>query len=130
MNKVQKTYAIAKAAYEAAAEEEKEFEKKWILDNGIKNPDGSTPESVFCIDTESEEEWDRINEQCAADGGQKLCEEKEELRQLLVKAEDALIDWGLGLPMLPADVRETLNRSRKEYKVRQRLIDLTFRVKA
>ena len=130
MNKVQKSYALAKAAYEAAEEAVKDFERDWIKAHGLRNPDGSIPEHFWGYDAETEEEWDCLCEQCGKDGANKLCEERETLRKMLIYSEDKLIDWGLGLPGVPTNIRETLKRNRKEYKIRKKLIDTVFRVDA
>lgn len=128
MNRQQKDYAFAKAAHETAREAVKDYEKKWIIAQDIKNPDGTFPTSIYAIDC-SEAEFDSLCDALETDSEyMKLCTMENDSFKLLISAEDALIDYALSLPLVPASVRETLNAHRKVYKIRQKLIDSAFRL--
>ena len=49
-NRQQKEYMEAKALLETLEEEEKAAEQKFIIENNIKNPDGSIPTRTWAID--------------------------------------------------------------------------------
>jgi aspartate/methionine/tyrosine aminotransferase len=128
-SKAQNFYLLAKAHLETLEAQEEELDRQYIINSGITNPDGSTPERIYCI--EDVETFDRANEALAKtleESG--LWAEILEARQLLKKAEQNLIDWGLGRVKknLPAGVFETLQRGMKQDKVRQKLIDLTIKL--
>ena len=128
MNRQQKDYAFAKAAYQTACEAVKDYEKKWIIEQGIKNPDGTIPARICAIDCDMES-FDAFCDVLEADKEyMELCNTESDSYKLLVSAEDALIDYALSLPLVPASVRETLNAHRKEYKIREKLIDSAFRL--
>ena len=128
MNAVQLAYAEAKAANEAAAEAYDEAEQKYIQTHGIKNEDGTTPRHIWSVEC-PEDEWDAINE---AAGEDPEISEAWKIRgaaeDILRTAEDALIEWSLSI--IPAGLRETLEPAKKQYKVREKLIDLAFRLDA
>lgn len=128
MNKVQKTYALAKAAYQLAKDEVKEYEHGFIIRENVRNKDGSVPKSVWALDTDDEDYFDELCDKLyAEDGFKSLYEAETDAFKNLQAAEEQLIDFGLSLPM-PASVRKTLSDHRKEYRVRDKLLDLTFRL--
>ena len=53
MNKQQKTYALAKAAYQLAKDQIKEYEQKFIIRENVRNKDGSVPTSIWAMDEPS-----------------------------------------------------------------------------
>ena len=125
MNRQQKNYALAKAHRETCGELLSDYEKDWIIRNGIKNPDGTIPTCVWtidesldfdaiCVALESDEEYSR------------LYGDAQEAQKLLTAAEDALIDYGLSIA--PASVREILDRNRNRLPTRKKLLDLAFRL--
>lgn len=128
MNRQQRDYAFAKAAHETAREAVKDREAAWIIEQGIKHADGTYPTSIYTVDC-NEEEFDSLCEALEKDNAyMELCKAESDSYKLLIAAEDALIDYALSLPLVPASVRETLNANRKEYRIRQKLIDSAFRL--
>lgn len=121
MNKQQKAYAIAKAAYETALHEQEAAEREYIEKNGIKNSDGTVPRRSYNIDDE-----------VAFDEAMKALEQYEINRsnafQTLIAAEDALIEYGLSI--VPTGIAETLRGAKDNLKYREKIIDLTFRLDA
>lgn len=118
MNKIQKAYATAKAAYDAASQAVDTYEARWLQSNGY----GVT--SLFHIDDE-----DQFDAACAKyDADQTaaaLSEKFDACRRSLRAAENDLIE--MGLQLAPAGIRESL-RASKSVEVRNRLIDLAFRL--
>jgi len=122
---VQKAYMLAKANLETLEAHEKKIDRQYIVDNGIKNPDGSIPELIYCIEDESV--FEKANAECSAiveTSG--LWSEILEARELL-KSEEKLIEYGLSIA--PAYEREILTKAVKtNYSVRLKIIDLVFRL--
>ena len=48
-NKIQREYMAAKALVQTLEEQEKQMEQAYIAAHGIVNPDGTTPERIYCI---------------------------------------------------------------------------------
>lgn len=128
MNKIQNSYMVAKARVQEIESQQEEIEKKYIADKGIVNPDGSTPEFLWCMDDDAA--FDKANEEFAAlISAAGLESALNAARAALKNAEDRLIAYGLSLA--PASVRATLERGVKQNATtRQKLIDLTFRLDA
>ena len=123
MNRQQKDYAIAKAVAEAADEQQRENEKRFLVASGVKNDDGSTPTSLWMIDNEDDflrlaELWDNSN--------LNKIELVRETAKMLFIAEEALIDYALSI--VPSDIAKTLNEHRRDYSTRQKMLDLAFRL--
>lgn len=129
MNAEQKAYALARAAYQLAKDEIKRYEQDFIVRENVHNQDGSVPDHIWALDTDFDEDYfDGLCDKLYAEEGfRALCDAETEAYKNLQAAEDKLIDFSLSLPM-PADVRKTLSEHRKDYKVRDRLIDLAFRL--
>ena len=107
MNKFQRAYMIAKARVQEIESRQEEIEKKYIADNGIVNPDGSTPEFLWCMDDDAA--FDKANEAVSAlISAASLESGLNAARDALKAAEDRLIAYGLSLA--PASVRATLER--------------------
>ena len=128
MNKIQNSYMVAKAHVRQIESQQEEIEKKYIADNGIVNPDGSTPEFLWCMDDDAA--FDKANEEVSAlISAAGLESALNAARAALKTAEDRLIAYGLSLA--PASVQATLERGVKQNATtRQKLIDLTFRLDA
>jgi len=126
MNRPQRVYMTAKAHLETLEEEVKRIEQEYISAHEIKNADGTTPERIYCIMDEAT--FDRANEETGAEiVARGLEAEINAARQTLTAAEDALISYALTIS--PAGIRSTLERgAQKDYRVRQKLIDLVFRL--
>ena len=126
MNKIQLAYMVAKARVQEIESQQEEIEKKYIADKGIVNPDGSTPDFLWCM--EDDAAFEKANEECSAlivSAG--LESALNAARDTLKIAEDNLIAYGLSLA--PAGVRATLEQGAKQNATtRQKLIDLTFRL--
>ena len=125
-NKYQENYMAAKAMVETIEEMQKDIERKYIKDNDIKDADGSTPEFIWHLMDEAI--FEKANEECCqiiVDMG--LEDDLNEARDILKKAEDALIAYGLSLA--PAGVRKTLSEeAKKNYCTRQKILDLTIKL--
>ena len=128
MNKAQRVYMVAKARVQEIESRQEEAEKKYIAENGIVNPDGSTPDFLWCMDDDAA--FDKaIEEFSALISAAGLESALNAARDDLKSAEDCLISYGLSLA--PAGVRATLERGVKQNAAtRQKLIDLTFRLDA
>lgn len=123
MNKQQKAYAVARARVDALIESMNENEAQFIREQGITNPDGSTPKRLYMIDDE-----DAFDKACECFQQSPLCLDGEcnAAEKELKQAEDALIEYALSIA--PPSIADTLRKSCKQYKIRQRLIDLAFRL--
>ena len=126
VNKAQRDYLEAKTRLEALEERQKQMERAYIAAHGIANPDGCTPERIYCID--DEEAFEKANKEFAAEvAACGLEAENNTARAALKAAEDGLIEYGLSL--VPVNVRGTLEQGMKERSaVRQQLIDLALRL--
>ena len=119
-NKFQRAYMVAKARVQEIESRQEEIEKKYISDKGIVNPDGSTPDFLWCMDDDAA--FEKASEECSA-----LIVAAGLARDDLKAAEDRLIAYGLSLA--PAGVRATLERGVKQNAaIRQKVIDATFRL--
>ena len=125
-NKVQREYMAAKALVETLEEQEKEIEQAYISAHNIVNPDGSIPERIYCILDEAV--FDKANEETAAEiSACGLETERNAAEAALKTAENRMIEYGISLA--PAGIRATLAKGAKSnYTVRQKLIDLVFRL--
>lgn len=126
MNKIQKNYMVAKATLQTYEEMEADIEKKYIVENGIKNEDGEVPARVYCIDDESV--FDKANEETAKIIQESGLEEKiNSAKENLKTAEDNMIKFALLIA--PSKIRETLESgARENYTTRMKLIDCAFRL--
>lgn len=125
-NKIQREYMAAKALVETLEDREKEIEQAYISAHSITNPDGSTPERIYCILDESV--FDKATEETAAEiAACGLEVEHNAARAALKAAEDRMIEYGLSIA--PAGIRSILAKGAKSnYTTRQKLIDLVFRL--
>ena len=126
MNKAQRVYMVAKARVQEIESRQEEIEKKYIADKGIVNPDGSTPEFLWCMDDDAA--FDKANEEFAAlISAAGLESGLNAARDALKAAEDRLIAYGLSLA--PASVRATLEQGVKQNAtIRQKVIDAAYRL--
>ena len=126
MNKAQRAYMIAKARVQEIESRQEEIEKKYIADKGIVNPDGSTPDFLWCMDDDVA--FEKANEECSAlVAATGLESALNTARDDLKTAEDHLVAYGLSLA--PASVRATLERGVKQNAaIRQKVIDATYRL--
>ena len=125
MNNAQRAYMIAKARVQEIEFQQEEIEKKYIADKGIVNPDGSTPDFLWCMDDDAA--FEKANEECSALIVAGLESALNAARDNLKAAEDRLIAYGLSLA--PAGVRATLEQGVKQNATtRQKVLDATFRL--
>lgn len=125
-NKIQQAYMKAKARVEAINSRHEELERQYIAKNAIVNPDGSTPELIYCI--EDEAIFEKANEEfSSAMVASGLEDEMNAARSDLRAAEDKLIEYGLSIA--PAKIREVLQKDIKiNACTRSKVIDLVFRL--
>ena len=128
MNKVQHNYAVARAYHETVEEMMKDYEREWIVKNGVKRLDGSTPDHLWqlCLDEEENMFLDYSERLDNDEGYQQLMAEKRTAYQLKTEAEDQLIDFALSI--VPASVRATLDANRHLMKYREKLLDIAFKL--
>jgi hypothetical protein len=126
-NQPQEAYLLAKANLEILEEKEKEVNRRYILGHNIKNPGGSIPEDVYCIEDE-----DTFN--AANTGTSKIIEESGlwveilQAREMLKAAENNLINYGLSI--IPGkSERATLQKAAADnYTTRLKIIELTLKL--
>ena len=126
-NAIQETYMIAQAQLETLEAALAEKERQYLIDQGARLADGTTPERIYCI-LEDEALFERMSE-----GFDKIIESSGEwakileARQDLKLAEAALIEWGLSIT--PADVRATLQEAAKtNVTIRWEIRDLALKL--
>ena len=91
-NKIQREYMAAKALVQTLEEQEKQMEQAYIAAHGIVNPDGTTPERIYCIMDEAV--FDEANKKSAAEiAACGLEAEYNDARAALIAAEDRLIEY-------------------------------------
>lgn len=126
MNKIQKNYMVAKALVAQIQSQQEEIEHKYIAEKGIRNPDGSVPELLYCMDDDAAFEIANAEfSEIIVNAG--LEKELNSARAVLKSAEDQLIAYGLSI--VPAGVRTTLQDAvKKNATTRAKIIDLTFKL--
>jgi hypothetical protein len=125
---LQGRYMVAKAFLETLECKAAESERQYIADRGIKNPDGSMPERIYCIEDDAVFS-EAIAEYCEIFDSSRLGRDIAETRELVKYLEKYLIEFGL--KMAPAKQREVLERAvKKDAAIRQKLVDLVFRLDA
>ena len=128
MNNEQIAYMAAKALYETEAQTQKSLEKAWLKSIGAKNEDGTTPDSLWAYDG-PEEDFDRIYTAYENSISMQAAAMRVDLAlKDLKQAEEKLVDFALSIA--PANIRDVLQANRRKWKVRQKIIDLAFRLDA
>ena len=126
MSSEQVAYMVAKVLYDTAEADRKNKEKTWLAAQGIKNQDGTTPDTLWAYDG-PEEEFDRICTAFESDIFMTAAAKRtDEACKALRAAEDKLIAYGLSIA--PANIRDVLQANIRKYDVRRKIIDLTFRL--
>jgi hypothetical protein len=125
-NTEQRTYMLAKAHLETLKGIQDDMERKYIAEQGIKNPNGEIPTRIYCID--DSEVFDRVNKEFGElPEAKALWHEILEAEELLKQAEEQLIIYGLSIA--PAKEREILARAAEtNYTTRIKIIDLVMRL--
>ena len=117
----QKNYMLAKAAVAMAEDNENAYEAKFLEERGHSEPhcwqidDNNVFESVI-HELDDDAEYHRLFMETRA------AEER------LHEAEERLIDWSLD--WVPKSITEKVVPHRNEFSVREKLIDLAFRLDA
>lgn len=126
MNKQQRNYAMAKSYLQLCEDREREKEAAYIRDNGITNKDGTTPEYIWTI--ENEVLFDSVLEDFTS-SKYDLSNQTNEAKRLLKITENNLIDYGLSLLRRHyPEQAAILDKHRNDYKTREKLIDLAFKL--
>ena len=126
MNKQQRNYAMAKSYLQLCEDREHLQEAAYIRDNGITNKDGTTPERIWMIEDEAV-----FDLACVGYDGSRydLTEDTAAARKQLRAAENELIDFGLDLLRRTYPKQAAiLDKHRSDYKTREKLIDIAFRL--
>lgn len=125
-NAIQERYMVAKALAKTLEAEHDALDHKYILENGIVNPDGSVPEYIWCID--DPELFEKVNaEQSELPEVKAHWEKVLVARNALAVAEEKLIEFGLSLA--PAKQKAILEDAVKtNYKTRCEVIDLALKL--
>ena len=125
MNRIQQNYAMAKARLDAIKEQQNKNEAAFIRESGYVNDDGTVPSHLWMMDDETR--FDELSEQFDS-SDRNLFYKVRDAEKELKKAEDALIDFGLSVS--PVEIRNTLTRNRNNWKIREQLVNLAFRLDA
>lgn len=125
MNRIQQNYAMAKARLDAIKEQQNKNEADFIRESGYVNDDGTVPSHLWMMDDETR--FDELSEQFDS-SDRNLFYKVRDAEKELKKAEDALIDFGLSVS--PVEIRNTLTRNRNNWKIREQLVNLAFRLDA
>src|SRR5574344_476665 len=127
MNKQQKNYMKDKAILETLEEQEKEIESQWIIDKGIKNPDGTIPKFTWTIEddeiankaiddfgiyVESIGLWDRILQ----------------ARENLKNSENDLCNYALSIIPMEKERKLLQEAIKINSTIRQKIIDSAFKL--
>lgn len=126
MNKAQHNYLTARARLDVLEAQQKQMERDYIAAHGIVNPDGGTPERIYCIDDEVV--FEKANEEFSTQVA--VCDLEAEYnaaRATLKEAEEKVIEYGFSL--VPVGIRGTLEQGmRTRHTIRQQLLDLVLRL--
>ena len=125
-SKVQENYLLAKANLDVLEAQEKEIDRKYIVEHHIVNPDGSIPSVSWMID--DDEIANKAIAECSKiveDSG--LWAQILEARELLKEAEKVLIAYGLSIA--PSKERLILEKTVvNNYTTRLKVIDLVLKL--
>lgn len=125
-NRQQKEYMETKALLETLEEEEKAAEQKYIIENNIKNPDGSIPTRTWAIEDDELAEK-AIEEFGAAFDESGLGRSLVAARMAFKEAEENLLSYALSL--VPAGPRAALEKGCKtNFKIRNQVIEAAFKL--
>ena len=119
-------YSLAKATLEMEEEKDRELQKDYIEKNDIRNPDGSVPQAIFCI--EDNELFEKCNKDFSELPEARVLEKEiNEARANLNAAEKAMVEFAISLA--PMRIRETLrNGAVNNIAIKNKLIDMAFRL--
>ncbi len=124
-NRQQREYKAAKANLDRLEALERQQEYQFILDNGIVNPDGSTPRHTWAI--EDDDTADRAIEEFSVQIEKSgLWSSILEAKERLKKAEEALLDYAISIT--PAGLHQSLRKATTNFKYRQEMIDTVMKL--
>ncbi|MGN0269064.1 MAG: hypothetical protein ACI4CX_00045 [Candidatus Weimeria sp.] len=126
MNKQQMEYLKAKKALSYEDRQQQKNEREFLRVNGYRNQDGSVPEEIYLYDNDAK------FDQCWAEFEVSEYNHYALVREAqarLHKAEEGLIDYALSLmPAFATQYKLELEKERNNPKIREKLIDLAFRL--
>ena len=126
MNEQQNAYALAKAYYETVCAMTAEDEEKYCREHGYLTAAGQAAKRLYQYACD-EETFDRVCQDFEQSPLNHYAEQQK-AAQLLNQAEDALL--GFSLSIVPAHLRNTLERARNNPKIRRKMLDAAFRLDA
>lgn len=129
MNRLKKEYLQAKTNLDILKEQENEIDRLYIVENGIKNPDGSIPKNTFMIEDYqvAEKAIEEVSDILEETGlWAKIIEAQDQLK----KAEDNLIQYAIKIiPRNFIAEKETLTEAaEKNTIVRRKIIELALQL--
>jgi hypothetical protein len=119
MNKIQKEYKKALAAWKSSEMALDRAEMEFIRENQIKNADGLLVKSLIHI--ENDEVFETMNEKFFG-GGRPAVENEVAARKELEKKEKALINYALSI--VPAPLADQLKEGSRIVAFRKKIIDI------
>ena len=124
----QRMYLNAEEAVKNAKGRLEEAERRYLIQKGIVNPDGSVPERIFQI--EDEETFNTICETFEdVPAHRELSNDLHEAKLLLKYAEENLLYYALKVVPLPAELRKALSElAEKNYNARMSILDLVLQL--
>lgn len=129
MNAVQKRYIKAKAAYELATNQERQFELDFMAKKNIMDDDGRPARRVYEID--NDELFDEVNaEYSAAVNESGVWDRYLKARDEFKDAEKELLEFAFSvIPKSMNDTKETLKHGAEtNLKIREKIIDAVLRL--
>lgn len=123
MNKQQREYAKAKAIAELTEQEHNKRMTQFISESGYINPDGTIPTELWKIENDKVfeflcDKWDNSPFNNYS--------EVQKTQKALREAEEKLIDYALSIA--PQPVVDVLNQNRYRWDIREKLLDLAFKL--
>ena len=129
MNAVQKRYIKAKAAYELATKQERQFELDFMAKKNIMDDDGNPARRVYEID--NDELFDKVNAEYSAAVNESGARDRYlKARDEFKDAERELLEFAFSvISKSMNDTRETLKHGAEtNLKIREKIIDAVLRL--
>ena len=129
MNAVQKRYIKAKAAYELATKQERQFELDFMAKKNIMDDDGNPARRVYEID--NVELFDKVNAEYSAAVNESGARDRYlKARDEFKDAERELLEFAFSvISKSMNDTRETLKHGAEtNLKIREKIIDAVLRL--
>lgn len=127
MNTQQRNYMKDKAMLETLESQEKEMESQWIIDKGIKNPDGSIPKYTWTIedDETANKAIDDFGNYIENNG---LWKQILQARENLKVSENALCDYAISIIPFVRERKALQEAVKTNSTIKQKIIDSAFRL--